>query len=114
MKTYKTFIGGEWIETGETIDVIDKYSSEVIAKVPKVSAKDVNKAVDAAEKAFQTFKTMPAYERSKILEKAAVLISKRSDEIAAIICREAGKAWKYSIGEVRRGCETFKFAAEEA
>lgn len=114
MKNYKTFIGGEWVETGETIDVIDKYSKEVIGKVPKASKETVNKAVDAADYAFKSFQNMPAYKRSQILQKAAELIKERSNELATMICREAGKSWKYSKGEVDRGYETFKFASEEA
>jgi acyl-CoA reductase-like NAD-dependent aldehyde dehydrogenase len=57
---------------------------------------------------------MPAMNRSQILDKAANLILKRKDEIATVICKEAGKSWKYSIGEVVRGYETFKFASQEA
>ncbi len=114
MKHYKTYIGGEWVETGQTIDVIDKYTGETIGVVPKASEKDVGKAISAAQEAFKEMKNMPAYRKSEILEKAANLIRERSEEIATMICREAGKAWKYSIGEVNRGYETFKFASEEA
>ena len=49
-----------------------------------------------------------------ILAGAASRLQERRDEIATLICREAGKAWKYSVGEVQRGIETFTFAAEEA
>ncbi|HWX23869.1 MAG TPA: aldehyde dehydrogenase family protein, partial [Vicinamibacteria bacterium] len=42
------------------------------------------------------------------------ILDARAEEIATLICREAGKAWKYSLGEVSRGAETFVFAAEEA
>ncbi|WP_025209887.1 aldehyde dehydrogenase family protein [Hippea sp. KM1] len=114
MKQYKTYIGGEWIETGQTINVIDKYTGETIATVPKADKKTVDMAVDAAHEAFEVMRKMPAYRRSEILEKAANLIKERSEEIATTICREAGKAWKYSMGEVSRGYETFKFASEEA
>jgi len=56
---------------------------------------------------------MPPHRRSKILEKTSELLTKYQDDVATIICREAGKAWKYSVGEVARAVETFKFAAEE-
>lgn len=114
MKEYKAFIGGEWIDTKESIDVIDKYSGEVIAKVAKSSNDTLKKAVEAADEAFKEFKKMPAYKRSEILEKTANIIKERQDELAKTICQEAGKSWKYSVGEVLRGYETFKFAAEEA
>ncbi len=114
MKHYKAFIGGEWIETAQTLDVTDKYSGKTIATVAKASKEDVEKALKAADDAFKEFKKMPAYQRGEILEKAANLIKQRSDELATTICQEAGKSWKYSVGEVTRGYETFKFASEEA
>jgi acyl-CoA reductase-like NAD-dependent aldehyde dehydrogenase len=114
MQTYKTFIGGNWVETGKFLDVVEKYTNEVFAKVPLCSAKEVDLAVSVAHSAFESFRKMPAYERSQILEKAANLILQRKEEIATVICKEAGKSWKYSIGEVVRGYETFKFASQEA
>ncbi|OSS42582.1 Aldehyde dehydrogenase [Desulfurella amilsii] len=114
MQTYKTYIGGSWVETDKLLDVTEKYTNEVFAKVPLCDTKEVDTAVSAAQDAFESFRKTPAYERSQILDKAANLILKRKDEIAAVICKEAGKAWKYSLGEVIRGYETFKFASCEA
>jgi acyl-CoA reductase-like NAD-dependent aldehyde dehydrogenase len=114
MQTYKTFIGGSWVETGKLLDVTEKYTNEVFAKVPLCDTKEVDLAVSAAQEAFESFRKMPAHTRSQILDKAANLILKRKDEIAAVICKEAGKSWKYSVGEVIRGYETFKFASCEA
>ena len=48
------------------------------------------------------------------MAKAAQLLEKYQEELATLICREAGKAWKYSLGEVARAIETFQFSAEEA
>jgi len=114
MQTYKTYIGGNWIETGSLLDVTEKYTNEVFARVPLCDKTHVDLAVNAAQQAFESFRKTPAHERAQILEKAANLILKRKDEIATTICKEAGKAWKYSIGEVIRGYETFKFASCEA
>ncbi len=114
MRSYKTYIGGKWVSSTEHIEVMDKYSGDTIGIVPKASKEMVNEAVNSAEEAFKDFKKTPAYLRSEILERASYLIQQRSEEIAKTICMEAGKAWKYSIGEVKRGVETFKFAAEEA
>lgn len=114
MQTYKTYIGGKWVETGKFLDVTEKYTGEVFAKVPLCDATHVDLAIKAAQEAFEVFRKTPAFERSAILERAANLILKRQDEIATTICKEAGKAWKYSIGEAIRGYETFKFASEEA
>jgi len=113
-KLYKTLINGKWMESEESVAVIDKFSGEVFARVPKCNANMVNEAIKAAKSAFNDFKKYPAHKRAEILEKTYYKILERQEEIAKIICKEAGKAWKYSINEVLRGAETFKFASEEA
>lgn len=107
-------IGGEWRGGGQSLPVLDKYTGETIASLPVASRNDVEEATAAARSAFPAFSALPAHARSRILRKAADLIEARREDIAAMICREAGKAWKYSIGEVSRGVETFQFASEEA
>ncbi len=107
-------IDGVWSGAAEGIDVIDKYTDEVIGTVPAASKEDVARATAAAKTAFATWGETPAWKRSKILHKTAEGLAARQDEIATIIAREAGKAWKYAVAEVQRSVETFTFAAEEA
>ncbi|HET7294703.1 MAG TPA: aldehyde dehydrogenase family protein [Vicinamibacteria bacterium] len=107
-------IDGEWKSSAEGIDVIDKYTGEVIGTVPAASKEDVARATLAARAAFATWGETPAHKRSKILLETAAGLAARQDEIATIIAREAGKAWKYAVAEVQRSVETFTFAAEEA
>jgi acyl-CoA reductase-like NAD-dependent aldehyde dehydrogenase len=97
-----------------SIDVIDKYTGEVMGSVPAATSEDVARATRTAREAFGSWSETPAHKRSKILRTAADMLTARQEEIATIICREAGKAWKYSMGEVARSAETFTFAAEEA
>jgi acyl-CoA reductase-like NAD-dependent aldehyde dehydrogenase len=113
-KPHGMLIGGEWGMAKEGLEVLDKYSGEVLSSVPVASPEDVGRATAAAQAAFPAFAALPAHARSRILRRAAELLEKRQEEIATLICREAGKAWKYSLGEVSRGVETFFFAAEEA
>jgi acyl-CoA reductase-like NAD-dependent aldehyde dehydrogenase len=107
-------IGGEWQQAEAELKVLDKFSGEVMGSVPVASQKDVARATAAAQAAFPGFAALPAHARSRMLRKAAEIMEARQEEIATLICREAGKAWKYSLGEVGRGVETFVFAAEEA
>src|SRR5512134_568879 len=111
---HRLLIGGKWVEDRETMPVIDKYSGETIATFPVASRETVEKAIGAAKEAFPAWSRTPAHRRFRILEKASGLLARHQDEIAATICREAGKAWKYSAGEVARAVETFQFSAEEA
>ncbi len=96
------------------IEVRNKFSDEVIGQVPKSNEQDVKDAVSRAQEVFKTYSNLPAHARAKILETTSGLLAKNREEIASLICKEAGKAWKYSLAEVDRSTETFKFAAEEA
>ncbi len=113
-KAHRLLVDGKWIEEKETMPVIDKYTGETIGTVPVASRETVGKAIAAAHGAFPSYSRLPAHRRFRILEKASRLLAANQEEIAATICREAGKAWKYSFGEVARAVETFQFSAEEA
>jgi acyl-CoA reductase-like NAD-dependent aldehyde dehydrogenase len=113
-RSYKLLVAGEWLEDSSTLPVKDKYTGEVIATVPVASQATVERAVAGAEAAFASYSRVPAHKKFRILAKAAQLLEKYQEELAALICREAGKAWKYSLGEVSRAIETFQFSAEEA
>lgn len=104
----------ERIQRTPTFEVRDKYSGEVLAELPSASEQDVRQAVANAAAAFQEWSRTPAHKRSRVLAAASAEIARRREEIAALICREAGKAWKYSLIEADRAAETFSFAAEEA
>ena len=97
-----------------SLEVIDKFSGDVIGRVPTADADAVDRAVRTAHAAFGTWRERPAHERSAILRRVADLIESRSESFATSIARESGKAWKYATGEVARAVETFTFAAEEA
>jgi len=109
-----TLIGGKWLGGTETLTVIDKYSGETIGSVPIATRGDVAQATESATRAFPAWAETPAHRRAKILGRVAALLEERRDAIAETITREAGKAWKHSVGEVNRSIETFTFAAEEA
>jgi len=113
-KNFRLYIGGKWEGGKDTMPVIDKYTGETMGTVPLASKETVDRAIAAARAAFPGWSKTPAHKRFRILEKASNLLDKHKEEIAAIICREAGKAWKFSLGEVSRAVETFQFSAEEA
>jgi acyl-CoA reductase-like NAD-dependent aldehyde dehydrogenase len=98
----------------DTLAVLDKFTGETIAEVAATSREAADGALQAARDAFPSWSRTAAHRRSAILEKAARLIEAHGEEIADIVCREAGKAWKHSVAEVARSVETFRFSAEEA
>lgn len=113
-KAYRFLVAGTWIDDASSMAVVDKYTGDVIATVPVASRETVDRALAAAHAAFPGYAKTPAHLRSRILARAAHSLETCKEEIAALICREAGKAWKYAIGEVSRGIETIQFSAEEA
>jgi len=114
VKNSRLYIDGKWEDGKDSMPVIDKYTGETFGTVPLASKETVDRAIAAARAAFPGWSRTPAHKRFRILEKASNLLDRHKEEIAAVICREAGKAWKYSLGEVLRAVETFQFSAEEA
>ena len=80
--------------TATTLQVLDKYSGETIGAVPVADAAAVDRAVARARDAFPAWSATPAHKRSAILRRAAEIVDARRDDIAGLIAREAGKAWK--------------------
>lgn len=114
-KRYKVLIGGAW--TGDNcpgIDVINPFDDSVIGVVPEASLTDVEEAIVAAQAGFAAMAALPAHRRAEILTRTSELILRDREEIAEIIAREAGKSWKFALGEADRSAETFAFAAIEA
>jgi acyl-CoA reductase-like NAD-dependent aldehyde dehydrogenase len=105
-------IDGEWVETGDWLEVRSPYSGDVVARVAKGGAKETLRALDAAERALAN--PLPAHKRAEILVKVAGLIGKRHEEVARTISDEAGKPIKTARVEASRAMSTYTFAAVEA
>jgi acyl-CoA reductase-like NAD-dependent aldehyde dehydrogenase len=108
----KLLIAGEWIETGDWLDVRSPYSGELVARVAKAGAAETRRAVDAAAAALA--EPLPAHKRAEILVKVAGAIGRRHEEVARTISDEAGKPIKAARVEASRAMSTFTFAAVEA
>jgi acyl-CoA reductase-like NAD-dependent aldehyde dehydrogenase len=108
----KLYVAGEWVETGDWIDVRSPYSGEVVGRVAKGGAGETARAIDAAEEALRT--PLPAHKRAEILVKVVAGIARRHDEIARQISDEAGKPLKAARVETSRAMSTYTFAAVEA
>ena len=109
---HKLLIGGEWYETGETIDVTSPYDGSVVGRVAYGGAEDARRAIDAAEQAMRT--PIPAHQRAAVLDGVAELLRERRDEFARTIAEEAGKPLTTAGMEVDRAVQTMIFSALEA
>src|SRR6266540_2856812 len=108
----KLLVGGEWIETGDWLEVRSPYSGDVVGRVPKAGAEETTSAIDAAEQAMR--EPLPAHKRAEILVKVAGQLGRRHDEVARLISDEAGKPMKAARVEAHRAMSTYTFAAVEA
>jgi acyl-CoA reductase-like NAD-dependent aldehyde dehydrogenase len=105
-------IGGEWVETGEWVEVRSPFSGDVVGRVAKGGADETRRAIDAAEKAMRD--PMPAHKRAEILVRVAGYLGRRHDEVARVISDEAGKPMKAARIEAMRAMSTYTMAAVEA
>ncbi|MEB2845488.1 aldehyde dehydrogenase family protein [Rhizobiales bacterium RZME27] len=119
MTTYpdvKLFIAGEWRDAvdGETIEVTDPATDEVIGKIAHARKADLDLALEAADKGFKIWRDTSAFERSKMMRKAADNLRERADAIAYMMTREQGKPLAQSKMEVLGAADTIDWFAEEA
>ena len=73
----RLLIGGEWVETGEWVEVRSPYSSDVVGRVAKAGADETRRAIDAAEAAMR--EPLPAHKRAEILVRVAAQLGRRHD-----------------------------------
>ncbi|MGX8790326.1 CoA-acylating methylmalonate-semialdehyde dehydrogenase [Oceanobacillus oncorhynchi] len=109
----KNYVGGRWMEakTDKTAPVYNPATGETIANVPISTQEDVEHAIQAAHKAFETWKDVAVPKRSRILFKYQQLLVANWEELAKLITIENGKSYTEAYGEVQRGIENVEFAA---
>ncbi len=115
MQEYKLFINGEWVEsgTGETFDDINPATLELIAKLQKASADDVQRAAESAGDAFEAWSSTPAPKRAMILFRAARMLEERKEELAHLMTLEMGKVLTEARGDVQEAIDMTYYAAGE-
>ncbi|APT47452.1 CoA-acylating methylmalonate-semialdehyde dehydrogenase [Bacillus safensis] len=113
IKTVKNYIGGEWLESvsSQTESVFNPATGKVIAEVPLSTKEDVERAVQAANEAFQTWSKTAVPRRARVLFKFQQLLVENWDELAELVTLENGKSLTEARGEVQRGIECVEFAA---
>ena len=109
------FIDGKWqkSEKGETYDVINPATEEVLGKASKASENDVNKALKSAEKGLAIWRKTPPWERAKIIRKIADLMRERTEVLAKWLTLEVGKPFAEAAGEVGGAADIFEWNSEE-
>jgi len=95
----KIYIDGAWVaSTGSgKIDVVNSTTEEVMGSIPEGTPDDVNKAVAAAKKAFQTWSQTDVEERAKYLTRITEGLQSRMDDIATLVSQEVGMPKNLSL-----------------
>ncbi|MEH6351105.1 CoA-acylating methylmalonate-semialdehyde dehydrogenase [Pseudomonas sp. 3JA] len=112
LQTVRLLIDGEWVESqsSEWHDIVNPATQQVLAKVPFATASEVDAAIAAAQRAFQTWKLTPIGARMRIMLKLQVLIREHSKRIAAVLSAEQGKTIADAEGDIFRGLEVVEHA----
>ncbi|HEY9788386.1 MAG TPA: aldehyde dehydrogenase family protein, partial [Candidatus Obscuribacterales bacterium] len=110
--TCKLLIDGAWVDSKATEfgDVNNPSTGELIARVPMGGADDVDRAVQAAQRAFADWREVPVVERARIMFRFKSLLEANYEDIARSVTREHGKTLAESRASVQRGIEVVEFA----
>ena len=109
------FIDGKWqqAEKGETYEVVNPATEEIIGKASKASSLDVQKALKSAEKGLEIWKNTAPWQRSYTIRKIADLLREKKKVMAKWLTLEVGKPLLEGEGETNGAADIFEWNAEE-
>ncbi|MBU1755797.1 MAG: aldehyde dehydrogenase family protein [Alphaproteobacteria bacterium] len=99
-KTYSNLIDGELVTTAGTMDVINPATEEVVGQVPAAGQDELDRAVEAARRAFQSWKKTTPEERQKVVQGIAATIKENADELFRLLTSEQGKPHNQAQQEI--------------
>jgi aminobutyraldehyde dehydrogenase len=115
VQQHKNFIGGEWIESdGGTMEVLNPATGEVIAEVQRSTEADVDRAVEAANKALPEWLEKTPKDRMELLLKLADVIDEHTDELAKLESLNVGKPMSIAVDEMPFSADNLRFFAGAA
>jgi acyl-CoA reductase-like NAD-dependent aldehyde dehydrogenase len=114
-KTFQNFIDGEWVDavSGETFDSTSPATGELIGTFPKSGPEDVDRAVEAAKRAYEEWRLVPAPARGEILYRFGGLVREHKEELALLMSREMGKVLPEAGGDVQEAIDMSFYMAGE-
>jgi succinate-semialdehyde dehydrogenase/glutarate-semialdehyde dehydrogenase len=110
------FIDGAWspAAAGRTLPVVNPANGDSIGTVAHADRTDLDHALEAADRGFRAWRKVSAFDRSKVMRKAANLLRDRADAIAPLLTMEQGKPLPEAKGEVLAAADVIDWFAEEA
>ena len=113
-KVYKLFIGGEWVEAEdkETLNSFSPADGSLLAEISEATRADVDKAVDAAWKAFESYRHTTPKERAKILNEIADIIDANKEHLAMVETMDNGKPIRETLNvDIPLAADHFRYFA---
>lgn len=109
------FINGEWRDAlaGESLAVFNPATGKEIGRVAHARQADLDLALTAAQKGFETWRDIPAIERNKIMRTAAGLMRQRAADIGQVLTQEQGKPLVEAKGEALAAADIIEWFADE-
>ena len=109
------FIDGKWQQSssGETYEVINPATEEIIGKASKANSTDIQRALKSAEKGLEIWRNTSPWERSKVIRKISDLMRKKVDVLSKWLTLEVGKPLTEGAGEVGGAADIFEWNSEE-
>ncbi len=118
VKTHQLLIAGKQVDaaSGETFDALNPATGSVIARVAKGGTEDIDRAVDAARKAFDEgpWPKLNPYERGRVLQRIADRVRERADELANLESLNTGKPIARAKGEILGAASIYEYYAGAA
>ena len=114
IQNFKMFIDGEWVnsESGKTIETLNPENNEVWATVPEANAKDVDKAVKAAQRAFEnSWANLHPRERAKYLRSLADQLRENAEHLGTIETIDTGKIFRETKTQANYIAEYYDYFA---
>jgi aldehyde dehydrogenase (NAD+) len=115
---HKAFVGGQWVESksGETFDVLNPGTGELLAKVTSLQKDDVDAAVDAAVASFDSgaWSKLPVNERSAVLHRIADAVEAKKAAFSQIEALDCGKLYEQAVEDIENFIDTFRYFADMA
>lgn len=111
---YPLYLNNKAEQPNQDLAVTDKYSGEIAFRTALATPDIIDAGIAGAVRAAPAMARLASYERQAVLNHCVTRFQARADELAYVLCVEAGKPIKDSEGEVSRLIDTFRIAAEEA
>ena len=108
------YIDGQWVDGSRTLEVFNPATRQLLGRIPALGAPETERAVAAAQRAFESWRRQSAAERGAILQRWFELILANQEDLARLMTAEQGKPLSESRGEISYAASFIEWFAQES